>query len=197
MILAYMVVLAIACGYLRGGRLSGYAKRPLRLIGCPLLAFIVKAFYSRLASPMGFTPQQLLPWAVCLQYALLIAFCAANMRRKSVWWVLAGTLSNLLVIALNGFRMPVSIIVRQIPRAANTVVSIDSGAVAEYMIADSGARLLPLGDVIYIPFLPASGMASVGDFLLGIGVFLLILDIMLGGDWFKRKGRRKQRFLDV
>ena len=38
------------------------------------------------------------------------------------------------------------------------------------------APLLFLGDVIRLPYLP--GLASVGDLVLAVGVFLLILEIM-------------------
>lgn len=180
MMLAYVVVLAVVVGYARGGRLRHYEQNPLRLVALPIPAFLIEALYDRLAPALGMTASQLLPFAVALEYALLITFCAFNIRRKPIWWVSAGTLSNLLVISQNGFRMPISTAARHAPDMADIVRRIDSGALSEYMIADDGARLLFLGDVIHIPFLPGGGYASVGDFMLGIGIFLLVAQIMRG-----------------
>ncbi|MDL2206298.1 DUF5317 domain-containing protein [Eubacteriales bacterium OttesenSCG-928-N13] len=192
MILAYVVIAAVVIGYLRGGRLRRYEKRPLRWVALPLLAFLIEAMYDRLAQLFGVSTNSILPYAVSLQYALLLLFCAVNIRRRGMALVLGGTALNLLVISMNGFRMPVSESIRQMPQLAQLVERIDSGALAEYVICGRGAPLWFLGDVMQLPFLP-NGLASVGDLLLGAGVFWLVTDIMMGDSWFRRPRHRKSQ----
>ena len=87
----------------------------MKLVLGAVLAFLIEAFYDRLAALFSMPTAEFLPWAVGAQYLLLILFCLVNLRRGGAKWILLGTLANLLVISLNGFRMPVSEAARAMP----------------------------------------------------------------------------------
>lgn len=175
--LVYALALAVLIGYLRGGRLTGRDHLPIRLLGLPIAAFAVEALYGP-ALGTGLPPALLLRALVPLQYALLAVFCAANRGLRPVRCVSAGVALNLLVIGLNGFRMPVSAAIRGVPELALTVARIDSGELFEYVIAGANTRLAWLGDVIPTPLMPGQGFGSAGDLLLAVGVGWLVLEMM-------------------
>lgn len=177
MILVYLIPLAFVVGLLRGGSPKYYLSAPLRLVALPCLSFLMEAFLNPLMRLFPFERAVSLGVLICLEYALLFAFCLSNLKRRSMAWILAGVALNFLVIAHNGFRMPVSEMALTLPALSGIVARIQSGELAEYVIAGVSAPLFFLGDIIYLPFLPG-GLASVGDFLLGIGVFRLILEVM-------------------
>ena len=110
-------------------------------------------------------------------YACIIMFVFANRRyiTPSIFLAL-GSVSNFLVIAMNSFRMPVS------AKALAVYSDMTAQAViaqrSDYFIASNGAGLLFLGDVIYIPIPILKGFLSIGDILISIGMFLLILFVM-------------------
>ena len=109
-----------------------------------------------------------------------------------------GTLSNYVVIAFNSFRMPIS------PTALSIYSTMTPEAVisqrADYFVATNGANLMFLGDIIYIPnklfgLIPTKifeGYMSIGDILLSIGMFLLIVQVM-----GKNCNERKKSTVDV
>ncbi|MEG2860289.1 MAG: hypothetical protein RSA12_10375, partial [Clostridia bacterium] len=60
------------------------------------------------------------------------------------------------------------------------------------MMADAGATLEILGDVIWIKWLP-KGLASVGDFVLGAGVASVLVGVMGARAGESAPGRKDRR----
>lgn len=110
-------------------------------------------------------------------FVLIFLFLNRN-RGLPVFLMIAGTLSNFCVIASNGFRMPVS------PAALAMYPGMTPEAVAArkvgYFVAVRGANLYYLGDVVPVPFGRLGGFASAGDLLLGVGLMLLLAEVMDG-----------------
>jgi hypothetical protein len=161
------VVIGLLLGFARGGNLSHTEKELPEGIILPVLAFVAEF----LAVRSLFFPE----WVqLNLVYFLLFWFVFRN-RDRGAWplWFGFGTLLNYIVIAANGYRMPVlPSLMAGLPD--HVVDSLINGEIFGYMLADSGTRLVFLGDVIAVPFLGEFvGFASVGDFFLGIGVGLL------------------------
>lgn len=109
-------------------------------------------------------------------YLFILLFVYSNKEYKvSSIFLGLGTLSNFIVIAANNFRMPVSI-------KALTVFNVTAESVylkrPDYFVAENGANLLFLGDIIYFPVPKFNGFISVGDIILAIGMFLLIVTVM-------------------
>lgn len=156
---------AILLGYLLGGRLSRFADACLHAVWLPAAALLLQKLYLR-------------PWTLILSYLLLFAFIWLNRHmKKSALLMGAGSLCNLLVITINGFRMPVS-------EKALALLSSDrasallAGDIPMYCSANAHTRLLFLGDVLVIRLPLVGGVASIGDILLAFGVFGLILGVM-------------------
>jgi len=112
-----------------------------------------------------------------VSYLCVLIFVFANRKYLVPSIILGlGTLSNYLVIAVNGFRMPISV------KALSIYPSMTAEAVlsqrADYFVATDGARLLFLGDVIYFPVKIFEGFLSIGDVFLALGMFILIVQVM-------------------
>ena len=48
----------------------------------------------------------------------------------------------------------------------------------DYFVAENGANLMFMGDIIYFPVPRFNGFISIGDILLAIGMFLLVFVVM-------------------
>jgi hypothetical protein len=94
-----------------------------------------------------------------------------------------------VVIAANGFAMPVS---EKAMQALSTggAAALLSGQVPMYRVADSSTRLLFLGDIFWFPIPFFRGFASIGDFILAVGIFFLMMSIM-GPTRLIRRGKRE------
>ena len=169
MILVYMIVLAVAVGYLRGGRLKHYLEEPLSGVFLPVAAFAIEA-----ALPVF--GKEYLGLAVTVEYALIFLFIFVNRRLKPIWLIGAGVVLNALVIFANGFRMPVTPVVYH-PAFERFVERVQSGELFEYVLVGWDGPLWFLGDTIPITRV-VPGIASVGDFVLAAGMYWLIQRFM-------------------
>ena len=180
MMLVWVLLAAVLVGYLRGGRLSRYLDHPLRWLGLPIAAFLLEMslpLWQRL--PVSETVW--LAGEVLAQYSLLILFCCLNRRQGWPMGLMTlGMVCNLAAMSANGFRMPVSPAVFEHPAFASFLEMLKAGQLPEYVLVGYDAPLWFLGDVLPIT-VGAPGMASVGDCLLGAGVFLLMQRLMGAG----------------
>ena len=174
MLLVWFVIAAIPIGYILKGRLRNYINDPLNLVFFPVLAFMIEASFGKLTDITGKPSEIWLPWAVCFEYLLLALFISFNIRRKGMKLLGIATVLNFAVISLNGFRMPVISTIYDIPELASLVERIHNGNIPEYVIVEKGAPLWFLGDIIPI----ASGLASIGDIFMAIGMLVLIVGLM-------------------
>lgn len=180
MMLVWVLLAAVLVGYLRGGRLSRYLDHPLCWLGLPIAAFLLEMslpLWQRLPVPETVW----LAGEVLVQYSLLILFCCLNRRQGWPMGLMTlGMVCNLAAMSANGFRMPVSPAVFEHPAFASFLEMLKAGQLPEYVLVGYDAPLWFLGDVLPIT-VGAPGMASVGDCLLGAGVFLLMQRLMGAG----------------
>ena len=158
-------LLALAVGWYAGGRLSRFEGAGLRLLLLPVLALALQ----RAAALFSPEPYSIWGWTLLpASYLLLFAF---------LWFNRLGSLCNLAVIAVNGWRMPVapSALAVLSPEGA---ASLLAGRVPMYCAAGGSTRLLFLGDIFYCPIPFFQGFASVGDILLALGLFFCLMAVM-------------------
>lgn len=171
MTLALILLIAgLAAGLARGGRLANLAQVDLSL---PWLVFaglgiqVIAELWAGFVDP-GFRDSAGVP-IIVVSYALLVGFVIANRRLPGVILIGAGLALNLAVILANG-GMPVSL------KAARAAGLDPSGAgflatAVKHRMMDSQTTLWFLGDWIPIPVV--STVVSLGDVVLGIGIFAL------------------------
>lgn len=177
MILIWVLAAAVVVGYIHGGRLGNYLQAPLRGVFLPVAAFMLEAAIPLWQRLFG-DAMSWLPAEVLAQYALLFLFCFLNRGHRLASGLIATASGcNLAAMAANGFRMPVSPVIYDNALFAKFVADVQSGRLCEYVLVEYGAPLWFLGDTIPVTIL-SPGVASVGDFFLAAGIFVLVQQIM-------------------
>ncbi|MBX6377744.1 MAG: DUF5317 domain-containing protein, partial [Clostridia bacterium] len=119
------------------------------------------------------------PYLHAASYVCLFAALAANRHLPGIAWIGAGTLANFLAIVLNGGRMPVSARAMELTGQAHLVSYLrDRGDLVHSLLHD-GTVLPILADVLVLPHpFPRPTVFSLGDLLILVGVFVLVLGVM-------------------
>lgn len=169
MLLALILLVAgLVAGLIRGGRLDNISGAQFRM---PWLVFVALGLQvgaqavstSVVALHHGGDGRAILS----LSYALVLLFVGLNFRYPGTALIGAGLLTNLAVILANG-AMPVSLSAMH-AAGAHALPGLQTGVKHEVM--GGATRLRLLGDIIPLPGL---GIVSIGDIVLGSGVFLLV-----------------------
>ncbi|HEX21032.1 MAG TPA: hypothetical protein ENH19_00075 [Actinobacteria bacterium] len=120
---------------------------------------------------------------IIISYVLLLWALAWNWRGPKLtgnfinWGILtalAGVFLNFLVISING-GMPVSAQAARIAGYRGDFVSLKRVYDGIHLLMSANSRLIFLADILPQPF----GVASIGDLLLALGVFIFIQNKML------------------
>lgn len=145
------------------------------------LALVLRLFL-RASGPLGWgwvAPAA--PALDLMAYLSLLAFLLQNRSLRGWGLLAAGLLSNLLAMAANGMKMPVSVTAME--RVGINMATITAGQEMGHQILTAGARLPWLGDTIpLVKPLPFNVVVSVGDILVMVGLFVVI-----------QNGMRRQR----
>jgi len=177
------ILIGLAIGFLRGGRLSHLTQLRLRWLWLVLVALVIQL----LIFPL-FSESPLLPYATAplhlLSYAVLIVWLSMNLRVLAMIALLLGATSNLVAIAANGGHIPASITALRQAGFENTVDRLLQGdAVANVIRMSSLTRLNALGDWLYLPgWIPFATAFSIGDVLIMVGLVWLIARGMVTND---------------
>jgi Family of unknown function (DUF5317) len=161
------VSIAIAIGYLAGGRLSGLARLDLRW---PALALVGVA--------LQFAPWSGMPGfvALLLSFAGLIAFALANARQAGFVLIVVGLAMNLTVIAVNqGMPVTRASLVRS--GQADTLASLVDDGGNKHHLAGPTDALVVLGDWIPVGG-PVRQSISIGDLFVHVGLAWFIIVAM-------------------
>jgi hypothetical protein len=182
------VGLAVIVARLRGGRLGQLGEVTFRLWWAVPLIAIAQSILVRLPHP----PDRLAlrhprPVLMIASYVILWAVVWLNRRLPGMGVVLVGVSCNLLAIAANGGYMPIlpeALARLGADQAAN---QIPPGSVVvgskDVLLPRQQALFWILGDILVIPEpLPWPTAMSIGDVLLAVGVFLLIVHTTLSRD---------------
>jgi hypothetical protein len=171
MVLLVVTAAAVVLGLALGGRLSAIAEVKIRAIWLFYLAIVIQI----VAFPSG-----VLPWSIgdgtarvlwLLSYGCLGAAAVANRRLRGAPVAALGMVLNLVAIVANSGHMPA---LPQALRAAGMQSRLHNNS-----IAMTEPNLAWLVDRWAVPnWIPLGNVYSVGDVVLAIGAFVLVLSAM-------------------
>jgi Family of unknown function (DUF5317) len=171
MVLALAVVAAVAVGTLLGGRPGALADLPLRSMWLIVTAIALQA----VAFPSDVLPwhtgDMVATWLWVASYGLLVSATVFNLHIRGMDFVAVGMGFNLIAILANGGHMPT------LPAAAAAAGFEDAVHANSQTMAHPHLALLV--DRWAAPdWIPLANVFSVGDVLLAIGAFAIVLPAM-------------------
>jgi len=187
-LLAFVLLLAgVAVGVLRGGSLDNINRVRFRL---PWLVFLGLGLQIGVEVAAARFPEiergVAGPLVLAISYACVGAFVALNFRFPGALIIGLGLALNLSVILANG-AMPVS---RWAVRRSGSHSAAHLQNSVKHTNMRSDTRLRLLGDIIPVP---AIGVVSIGDIVLGAGVFVLVSYLMAPPNSHRSNRKRRAR----
>lgn len=174
------IALGLVAGLLAGGSISNVMEVRLRWMGALFLAVVVRfGTEAALTREIPLAESLRLPLLVAA-YLILLTGLWANRRQPGMAIALVGILSNAVVIAVNGGRMPIwepslaaaGLTLADVPSALHNL--LPAGLDGSFL-AHGG----PFADVIPIPLPLVQNVASVGDVLISIGLGFFLFATVL------------------
>jgi hypothetical protein len=175
-LLLFVIGLAVALGYLFGGRLGAFEQFRLRWWGLVITGLAIQF----VPLPEGEAGTDLVVRTVALSasYTLLVAFAVANVRLPGMQLVLVGLACNFLVIAANG-GMPVSEAALVDSGQSEVVTLLQVDGSDKHHLMEEDDVLTFLADVIGVPK-PIGQAISVGDLFIYAGLIWVTIAAMRG-----------------
>ncbi len=176
MLLLSVLILSLAIGTLRGGRLGALGEYRWRFPFLPFLALGVQVIAFLPDESASGSARTFAAFLHVLSYLLLLAFVFANRRTPWMWLMGLGLALNAVAIVANGGFMPAS------PYALLGTPSADVSLRGYYnnsVVMSRGTQLWFLGDVLRTPdWLLLRRAFSVGDLAIATGTFALVQHLM-------------------
>jgi hypothetical protein len=158
MLLLVALVIGLVAGIAAGGKLGNMANLSFRWPWLVVVALVVREL--TVLSPLGRIEGVQYLYVAAL--TALVAWTAWHASRlRGAWIVALGAALNLIVVIVNGARMPVA------PALAGHLV--DLGHIGQYVLMGGGTNLSWLGDWIGVPG-PLGGAYSPGDVVIALGI---------------------------
>ena len=161
------ILFGLLLGLLGGGNLSNLARLRFRwpwlLVGAVLVREAVTF------SPVGHVDGA--QYVYVLSLTVIVAWTIWHLRiLPGVWLITIGALSNLIVVAANEGRMPVSV---DLARNQLGGILVERGTMGQYTLMGPNTRLAWLGDWLSVWPLPQA--YSPGDLVIAMGLALVVL----------------------
>lgn len=187
-----VLIISLIIAFLRGGKFKRLAEIDLRRIELIVISFVIQYIIVK-AGESGATWIQ--KWGVYLyvsSYILLLLSIWYNRHIKEMLIFGVGIFINFVVIVANGGHMPVSLVALQKAGMAYMLPLLQSKSYIIHTLMDSQTKLKLLADVIPLPSpYPRPRVLSIGDVIMGIGVFFLIQNYMTEKGLFKKLLEKK------
>ncbi|MBU5293014.1 DUF5317 domain-containing protein [Anaerosalibacter bizertensis] len=182
-----IIILSIIIGLVRGGKLSRFKRVNFKKMWVLILALIIQYFLVTinfieelhyLDGVFRFTKQLSI-----ISYILLFIGIIINLRYRSLWVVLAGSVMNILAMIFNGWKRPILVEGLELLGFEDLGFLLEQGKLPLYTPIVEKTKLAILGDIIVLPKpYPYPHIFSLGDFIIYLGLFVLIQEIMISED---------------
>ncbi|MEN3185059.1 MAG: DUF5317 domain-containing protein [Atribacterota bacterium] len=168
--LADFLIIGLLIGWLRGGRLGNLSRTRFSCTWIILLGMVAKFIFLLLP----------LPYASLFHlFSMLVVFVGTlfNLKLSGMPCLTLGALANVLVMAANGGKMPVSTTVARWLGLTDLIRNLEKGFYPDYVAIGLSTRLSFLADVLpYFSLLFRKFfVVSIGDYLLGLGVLWFLI----------------------
>ncbi len=163
-----IIIIALIIGLVTGGRFGNLGQLNIRCIYIIVLAYLIQVGIDFGASRWEFGGY---PYLHIFSYFILLFALIKNRRIPGMQLIIAGTLLNFAVIALNSGQMPVRADV--IP--AEMAEFLASGKAGTHGLMTGETYLAFLADIFFIKLPYQHQLISIGDILINAGVMALII----------------------
>jgi len=173
------IILAILIGKLTKGRVSNLMDINFEKPWLFIVAFVILIVTQIYGGKYEFINNYIIIFQGLIFCLLIVGFWF-NRKYIGIWVIGAGCLMNAVTIFLNGGKMPVSLAVVE---KANLMSQAAELTVKHAILQIDGSTKLPfLCDIIYLPNVLGFMMkiVSIGDLIVVIGLFLIILQLVMG-----------------
>lgn len=185
-----IVIASLILGWLLRGRIANLAEVEIRGIALVLLGVCVQ-YGGQYAANAGWTfIREWGPVFYVGTFLLLLTVIWLNRRNPALLLIGVGIFLNMLVIAANDGKMPVS--AESLARAGleSYIAPLESGSVITHQLLTETTRLPLLADVFVIPKpYPRPKVFSVGDVVLAAGALWCIVGGMIAHPSVTGRGR--------
>lgn len=175
-------IISLAVALLRGGSFRRLAEAKVEKLWLVFVALLIQFGPSWLERFGLITVGPWGPVLHVLSYVPLTMMLLANLSLAGAPVMIIGMVLNVIPIAANGGKMPVSAAALTRVGLADLIPSIAPGASYDHVIINPSTRLAFLGDVIPQIWPPQlANVFSLGDLVLGVGLFLIVQELMGAG----------------
>lgn len=177
------VVLSIVIGWLRGGELSKFKTVREKTLWFVIIGILIQSSLVFLQRLIGITTiDKILTYTkeiIILSYLLIFIGVVMNYSYRALWISFFGYILNLLALFSNGWKKPVLMEGLNLTGNIELMETIKEKAISFYTPLIEGTKYSGLGNIIVFsnPY-PLAKVVSIGDIIIGIGVFIFIQDIM-------------------
>lgn len=186
--LVEIIIVSIIIGLIRGGRLSRLAIIEFKRVWIFVLALAIHLGIILFSFNEGSIVHRHIKELYVGSYGLLFIGLLINISFRSLWIIIIGTLVNLGTFITNGGRMPISLDAMRLTGLEELIPMVESGQLALYAPITDATRYGFLGDIITVPPpYPFPQILSIGDVIIGLGLFVFIQTIMLNEGLDKSK----------
>ncbi len=179
-----VIILSLIVGLIRGGKLSRLIKINFKKMWVLILAFVFQYFIIFINSieeiQMAENLFKYTKQLIVLSYILLFVGIFINIKYRSLWVVLGGAILNFFVIGVNQWKIPTLKEGLNLVGLDNLYGMLEGNNLPLYTAITKTTKYPILGDIIMVskPY-PFPSIMSLGDLLIGFGIYTLIQEIML------------------
>lgn len=172
-----VIVVAILVGLIIGGKITNLGKIDFKYFYLVIAAYLIQAGIDYWATGRLFGGS---PYLHLVSYFILFFVLWQNRRLPGMYLIITGTLLNFIVIALNRGQMPVDPNV--LP--SNLIQALAEGHGGTHGLITGSTKMKFLADIFHITYFNRNQLISIGDIIMDVGVFLLVLmGMRRSGEW--------------